>query len=380
MPSVIRSRWRSMLVLALALVLVAALAPSSVAKGGHRYHPPSTVSVESVEFIGGVTFPTGTTFMDTEVGGLSGIVYDKWRRQYYALSDDKSETNPARYYTLKIDLRDGSLDDGDVEFTGVTFLKDMNGDLFAEKSLDPEGFEMVWGRLYVGSEEDANGNPWIARFRRSGQMKKILPLDNKFAPVSDGFGVHDNLAFESLTVTPNNRYLYAATEASLQQDGAPSTLTEGSPARVIEYKLWGAKLKREFVYEVAPIPKDTDPPGGFADNGLVEMQALDNKGTFLAMERSFAVGVGNTIRLFETSLRGATNVAGQDTLVGNYKAMSKELVYDFEATDVGLDNFEGMAFGPRLRDGKHLLIVVSDNNFNPGQATKFFAFAVELDK
>ncbi len=98
------------------------------------------------------------------------------------------------------------------------------------------------------------------------------------------------------------------------------------------------------------------------------------------MERSFAVGVGNTIRLFETSLRGATNVAGQDTLVGNYKAMSKELVDDFKTTGVGLDNVEGMAFGPRLADGRRLLIVVSDNNFNSGQATKFFAFAVELDK
>jgi 3-phytase/alkaline phosphatase D len=368
-----------MLVLALALVLVAALAPSGVAKGGHR-HTPGTVSVESIEFIGGVTFPTGTVFDDTEVGGLSGIVYDKWRRQYYALSDDKSVVNPARYYTLRIDLRDGSFDDGDLEFKDVTFLKDMSGDLFAKGSLDPEGFEMVWGQLYIGSEEDATDNPWIARFHRSGQMKKLLPLDDKFAPVSDGFGVHGNLAFESLTATPNNRYLYAATEASLQQDGSPATLTEGSPARVIEYKLWGTKLKREFVYEVAPIPFDSDPPGIFADNGLVELQALDNKGTFLAMERSFAVGVGNTIRLFETSLRGATNVAGQDTLVGNYKAMSKDFVYDFEATGVGLDNFEGMAFGPRLADGRRLLIVVSDNNFNSGQATKFFAFAVELDK
>lgn len=32
---------------------------------------------------------------------------------------------------------------------------------------------------------------------------------------------------------------------------------------------------------VNPIPKDSDPPGIFAENGLVDLQALDDCGTFL---------------------------------------------------------------------------------------------------
>jgi hypothetical protein len=115
------------------------------------------------------------------------------------------------------------------------------------------------------------------------------------------------------------------------------------------------------------------------------MQAIDNEGTFLAMERSFAVGVGNTVVLYETSTEGATDVSDIPALglsgcpTGTIVPMSKTLVADFEQ-DLGVDpdNLEGMAWGPTLEDGRALLIVISDNNFNPDQTTQFIALAVEL--
>jgi hypothetical protein len=42
----------------------------------------------------------------------------------------------------------------------------------------------------------------------------------------------------------------------------------------------------------------------------------------------------------------------------------------------GLDNFEGMAFGPALADGSRSLLVVSDDNFSPRQRTSFLIFRV----
>jgi hypothetical protein len=42
---------------------------------------------------------------------------------------------------------------------------------------------------------------------------------------------------------------------------------------------------------------------------------------------------------------------------------------------VTLDNFEGMTFGPDLRDGRRSLVLVSDNNFSPAAFTQFLAFA-----
>jgi hypothetical protein len=65
----------------------------------------------------------------------------------------------------------------------------------------------------------------------------------------------------------------------------------------------------------------------------------------------------------------------------SYEPMSKELVANFKI-DLGVtpDNVEGMTFGPKLPDGRQVLIVVSDNNFNPSQTTQFIALAVELDR
>jgi 3-phytase/alkaline phosphatase D len=365
--------------LSLALTAAVPVEKSQAPKG-----PQLTVT--DVQAMGVVVFPTGQQFAGTEVGGLSGITYDASRGVYYALSDDRSQINDARYYTLDIDLSDGYLDPGDVIFLDVTFLQDKRGGAFPLGSLDPEGIELLNpGQMFISSEGDANSDPvidpFVNRFNPTGRENRALPVPFKFLPDgAETFGIRDNLAFESLTSTPNRRYLYTASENALHQDGPRTSLTDSSPSRVLEYNLMGKRPGREFVYVVDPIPQAPVPPGSFADNGLVELQALDNHGTFLAMERSFAVGVGNTVVLFETSTQGATDVSDDDSLsAGMYVPMAKRQVADLEA-DLGVtpDNLEGMAFGPPLPDGRLPLIVISDNNFNPDQTTQFILLAVEL--
>ncbi len=41
------------------------------------------------------------------------------------------------------------------------------------------------------------------------------------------------------------------------------------------------------------------------------------------------------------------------------------------------EKIEGLAFGPDLADGRHLLLVTSDNDFVATQPTRFFAFALD---
>ena len=45
-------------------------------------------NVGDLEYLGMVTFETGTMFQGTEIGGLSGITYDASRGVYYVISDD----------------------------------------------------------------------------------------------------------------------------------------------------------------------------------------------------------------------------------------------------------------------------------------------------
>ena len=356
-----------------------------------RHGPPSfgePMTVAGIEALGMVTYSTGFTFAGTEVGGLSGVAYDAARDVYYIISDAKGEEDegPSRFYTLEIDVGDGSLDDGDVTFVDVTPLRQRGNRLFPVGASDAESIVLPRpGQLFISTEgatEDVPPiDPYIARFNPTGRQNRSLPIPDKFL-AGGANSVRDNLGFESLTALPGGATLFAATENALAADGPVSTLTEMSPSRVLELKLAPMGAGSEFVYMVEPIPQDSDPPGGFADNGLVEMEALDGYGTFLAMERSFAVGVGNTIRLFETSTQGATDVSGLEVLgaPGTYEPMSKRLVADLE-TDLGIDpdNVEGMRFGPTLPDGRRLMILVSDNNFNPPQTTQIIALAVTLE-
>ena len=64
------------------------------------------------ELIGEIKFPTGHVYKEVEMGGLSGITYDSRQDLYYAISDDYGKIAPARFYTLKIAVSDGKLDQG----------------------------------------------------------------------------------------------------------------------------------------------------------------------------------------------------------------------------------------------------------------------------
>jgi len=65
------------------------------------------------------------------------------------------------------------------------------------------------------------------------------------------------------------------------------------------------------------------------------------------------------------------------------RPVAKRLFLDLLDPRLGLagpdlpGKIEGLAFGPDLADGRHLLLVSSDNDFRPGQASRLFAFAIE---
>ena len=114
--------------------------------------PASAVSPQAhtpgLEFLGESTLPAAMPFEGTVVGGLSSWAYDAARDVYYALSDDQGGTftptsTPARFYTLRVDLSDGSLGAGDVTVVDVTTLLGPDGQPFPGRSLDPEGLTLT---------------------------------------------------------------------------------------------------------------------------------------------------------------------------------------------------------------------------------------------
>ncbi|NJL44954.1 MAG: esterase-like activity of phytase family protein [Leptolyngbyaceae cyanobacterium SM2_3_12] len=237
----------------------------------------------------------------------------------------------------------------------------------------------------------------MRQFSINGQQISELPVPAKYLPTADqSSGIRNNAAFESLTLTPDQRFLYTATENALFQDGPAATLEDPSLSRILKYDLSTGQPVGEFVYEVEAVPNEPVPADGFATNGLVELLALDNNGTFLALERAFSTGVGNTVKLYQVNAQGALDVSGLADLFRDEPleddgailppgpfaidpAVTKTELLDFEA-DLGItpDNLEGITLGPVLEDGRQSLIVVSDNNFSETQTTQFIALALDL--
>lgn len=346
--------------------------------------PSMASTIKDIDFLGEVTFSSTTQVEGTLLGGLSGITYDASKNVYYSISDDRSQNAPARFYTLTIELDQNSLKA--VNFTDVTLLKNQDGKPFPAQSLDPEGIALTNnGTLYISSEGDATAanltNPFVREFSLTGEQLKALPVNNKYLPTfPQTSGIRNNLAFESLTITPSQNYLFTATENALVQDGPVATVSNGSPSRIIGYNVATGTPAAEYLYLTDSVAKPSTTVDGFNTNGLVDLLAIDDT-HFLSLERSFSVGAGNTIKLYEVSLEGADDISDINSLnaadISNIKSAQKELLFDFDELNIPLDNIEGLTFGADLPDGRRSLIVVSDNNFSPTQFTQVLAFSIE---
>lgn len=374
--------------LALTLLAVPAVGMSANGAAGAQ-------TVVDVEFLGEVVVPTGTDFGNTEIGGLSSITFDAARDVYYVLSDDQGNRptgDPVRYYTVAIDLSDGTLDDGDVEFTDVTELFEIETTPFPPGGLDPEGFTLGRkGFFFMSSEGNIFStpvlDPFIRRYNHNGEVTADLPIPDKYIPDEPFKGVRFNLSFESLNVTPNGRVLATAGEGALFQDGPVSTFTNSSLARILLYDLRKRRPVSEYVYEVGPW---AEPSTIFGVNGIVEVLPIDDVGTMLVMERSFSVGgvlgggTGNVVVINEVSTQGATDVLDNEALYEDgtpvsFEPVLQREVFAFDDLGIPIDNIEGMTFGPSLPDGRNTLMIVSDNNFSPGQFTQFILLALDIE-
>ncbi|MBZ9557602.1 esterase-like activity of phytase family protein [Halomonas coralii] len=329
--------------------------------------------VAGADFLGLVALPDGLSFQQTPLGGLSGLTRDG-SGGYLAISDDRSDLAPARFYSLRLDLADGRLDDGDVRFTDVTTLWQAQGEAFASGTIDPEGIAYGDdGTLFISSEGDSDQGiaPFVGHFGRDGQLLSMLEMPAALIPDGSGeSGVRNNLALESLTLTPDGETLFTATESALVQDGPGPGIDSGSPSRILQYDARSGEVEHQYVYPTEP--------GNF---GLVEMLALDD-GHLLALERNYFADVGNTIRLYEVDLGAATDINGVKSLeeTSGVRPVDKRLVADLGELGIDPDNVEGMSLGPRLADGRQSLILVSDNNFNDSQDTQFIALGLTLNE
>ena len=367
---------------------IAAAALAVVTLGCSPIRPPATpVGLPSslalaAEFI--APKPPATASGLERFGGLSGLaaVNDT---ELLAISDDRENS---RVYRLRVNW---NADRFSISTAGVIPL---GGGAGAPTALDPEGIAVTRdGRIFISSEgrgtEEPRQPPALVEYTADGRFVRQLPLRARFIPTERGpmvRGVRDNAALESLTLSPDERRLFTATELPLTQDGDVNAFAAGGRSRILEYVAANGSFvpAREFAYEISPLETLSNVPR-FAVNGLVELVSLGGD-ELLALERGFVESLDrsqsmNRIRVYRVSLAGATDVSAFDTLpVDGGTPVRKTLLLDVNTAQglsprlAALDNFEGLALGPPGRRGERPLLLVSDDNFSARQLTAFLLF------
>ena len=348
----------------------------------------------SIEYIGQYQVPHNLMVEDTPVGGLSGLTYDRALDQYYAVSDDRSDRAPARFYTVKLDLdttNPQAIKFTKANITNVTLLRDANGETYKSGTIDPEAIAMTpQGSVFVSSEGDRGKGipPFINEFDlKTGRQKLVLPIPTRYLPDTEGKrGVQNNLAFEGITLAPTGTIpavgeplrIFAATESSLMQDKEVTKIGKdgkipGAKNRWLHYILTSIpELISEHLYQL------DSPPIATIEHGLSEIQSIDTSGHFLTVERSFGL-FGFRIKLFQVTTGGATDTSKIASFKGNttIQPIQKQLAFDLKKLNTYIDNQEGMTLGAKLPDGSQILLLVSDNNFLKQQMTQFLLFKIQ---
>ncbi len=349
-----------------------------------------TAALPHFRLLGDTSLPHRLSFQDTTVGGLSALDYDPVDDLWYTLCDDRSEHNPARFYTFRMTVSAEGLSRPNLQ--SVVFLRQADGSTYPNRKQratanlqpgtvpDPEGlrFRPQTRTLLWSSEGNRKLGlaPFVREISLNGHHLRNLEMPPQFN-IAEGTGPRDNLGLEGLALSPDGTTAWAAMENALLQDGPePSANAVGGPCRITSWSTRTGKPLRQIAYVPDAIPALPFPIGGLAMNGISEIIMATNH-HLLVLERSYIVGVGNSLRLYRVNVQDGSDTLGEAILrPGHYTPTPKTLVLNFKDTGLKhLDNTEGIAWGPLL-EGRKTLVFVSDDNFNPLQTTQFVAFEV----
>lgn len=257
------------------------------------------------------------------------------------------------------------------------------------RRLDPEGVRVSNdGRSVFISDEYG---PFVYQFdRATGERVRTYAVPEGFttaAPAPTGAtelaanasGRQPNRGMEGLAISPDGGTLYGIMQSPLLQDGAlggaGGATRVGTNVRILAIDV-ATGATREYVYELDR-----------RQNGVSEIVAIDGD-ELLVDERDGDAGTAAQYkRINRVSLAGATDVSGiaplpATGLPAGVVPVSKSTFIDLLDPAYGLagpgfpEKIEGLAFGPDLPGGDHLLVVTADNDFLAGVPNLFYAFAV----
>lgn len=352
-----------------------------------------TSNIQHLKFLSEYIVPFNYQFQNTTVGGLSGIDYNASKNEYYLISDDRSDKNPARFYTANILINNDKIDS--VVFSKVTSFKNQEGDVYPNSKQDPfhtpdpealrfdrKNNRFIWsseGERIVNPSKTILENPSVTEIDSNGNFIDTFALPPEVKMTSKEYGPRQNGVFEGLTFTDNYNSLLVSVEEPLLQDGPAATVDSGGITRIIKFNIPAKKTVAEYAYKIDPVAHPPFPAGSFKINGIPDILSIDSN-HLLVIERSYSTGhLSCTIKVYLADISSAQNIEGLNSLKGNtsFKLVKKTLLLNMDDLGIFIDNIEGVTFGPTLPDGKRSLFFIADNNFNPLEKTQLLLFEIE---
>jgi hypothetical protein len=387
--------------LPLALVLALTLVPAVPAK--IVLLATGTIPGDATDLSGLTdTLPDGTPH--NRLGAMgSGIAYTGDGSRYVMIADrgpkDGAVPFRCRFHTFDIPVKAGEAIRP--RLLSTTLLTGAGGKPYIglatafgpagrdSPRLDPEGVRVGRdGNLFVSDEY----GPFVIEFTPQGKQVRLLRVPDKFEIANPGAtaaeerknnttGRQPNRGMEGLAISPDGGKLYGIMQSVLMQDGdlnPEKGYVTGVNVRILEIDT-KTETTREFVY-----PMDNP------QHGINEILAV-NGHEFLVLERDNKGGTEAKFKkLFRIDIGGASDVSKVARLPAKglpegVRPVTKKPFLDLLDPAFGLagkdfpEKIEGLAFGPDLPDGRHLLLLTSDNDLEANEPTYFFGFAIDKD-
>ena len=359
----------------------------------------SAQSLSNAQFVNGLTLDGGLldksvgTNFDRRVGFFSDIYYEANSNSWWGLSDRGPGGGTLPYdtrmqrFTLDVNANTGAISNfaivetvkfnsGGSAMTGLA----PNPTNVLGKSFDPEGVVInpKTGTFLVSDEY----GPSLYEFDRGGNLIRSFNTPANLIPrAADGtpnyagdagntLGKRTNRGFEGLAISPDGRFAFAMLQSAMLNEGGG----DGVFNRIVKFDVSTGNAVAQFAYKM-----DTAAQG----RGISALVALGND-KFLVLERNNrGIGVGATLAtadkaVFQIDLTGATDISnitlGTTTLPTGVTAVAKGAkVIDLDADTLAAlgnkspEKWEGLAVGPKLHNGKYLVLAGTDNDYSVTQ-------------
>jgi len=216
----------------------------------------------------------------------------------------------------------------------------------------------------------------IRSFELPGKLNIANPAASESAEIAaNQSGRVTNKGMEGLAISPDGSSLYGIMQSPLLQDNALTAAGKknGTEVRIVKVDI-ATGATQEFVYVLAS-----------KGNTISEIVAI-NDHEFLVDERDGDAGAGSVKNIYRIDINGATDVSNIASLPAS--GLPAGVIAVNKSNNVLLnlsailgentpEKIEGLAFGPDLADGRHLLLVTNDNDFQAGKGNNIYAFAFD---